>query len=378
MQADIVIIGGGLIGLAIAHRLAGDGADVCLVEAGQPGGGTTAAAAGMLCPGFELAHIGESKQESFHRFAMASLTSWRELAPALAETTGIDIDLRMTGALSLAATEIEADALTALADRLSAFGRRPVMVSRPEIEQLQPGLDPHYETALYLADEGHVDPRLAARSLAIACAALGVTLLERTSVTGLDREGDRIAAVMTGAGERIEAGQVIAAAGLASRKFWLEPGPAPFFSIKGQALSLDAAQAGLSCVIRTSSAYLCPKAGGRVVVGATEEHNIETLTTDEDRIDSLSEGAVSVAPGLKGASVTEAWAGLRPTTPDRLPIIGRSLVAENLIYASGHHRNGILLAPATARLVAALAGGAGNPGLTAPDRFSDQGTDRHR
>jgi len=371
MQADIVIIGGGLIGLAIAHRLAGEGADVCLIEAGQPGAGSTSAAAGMLCPGFELAHVDEDKQESFHRFAMASLASWRELAPALAETTGIDIDLQMTGALGLAASGKEAAALTALADRLSEFGRRPVMLSRGELDQLQPGLHERFEGALYLADEGQVDPRLAASALAQACKAMGVTMIEQSAVTNLERQGDRVAAVTTSMGERIEAGQVIAAAGLASRDFWLEPGPTPFFSIKGQALSLEAADAGLSCVIRTSGTYLCPKAGGRLVVGATEERDIETLTTDEDRIDTLSEGAVSVAPSLKDCAVTDAWAGLRPTTPDRLPVIGRSSVAENLIYASGHHRNGILLAPATARLVAAIVGGAGNPGLTAPDRFSD-------
>ncbi|NHK27817.1 glycine oxidase ThiO [Parvularcula flava] len=370
MQADIVIIGGGLIGLAIAHRLAGEGADVCLIEAGQPGAGTTSAAAGMLCPGFELAHVDEDRQESFHRFAMASLASWRELAQALVETSGIDIDLRMTGALGLAASAREAAGLKSLAERLSGFGRRPVMLSRGELDQLQPGLHARFGTALYLADEGQVDPRLAASALAKTCKAMGVKLIEDVAVTSLEREADRICAVKTSNGERIEAGQVIAAAGLASRDFWLEKGPVPFFSIKGQALSLDAATASLSCVIRTSGTYLCPKAGGRLVVGATEERHIETLTTDEDRIDSLSEGAASVAPGLKGCTVTDAWAGLRPTTPDRLPVIGRSSGVENLIYASGHHRNGILLAPATARLVAAIVGGAGNPGLTAPDRFA--------
>ncbi|GGD01565.1 glycine oxidase ThiO [Aquisalinus flavus] len=370
MHADIVIIGGGLIGLAIAHRLAGDGADVCLIEAGQPGAGTTSAAAGMLCPGFELAHFAAEKQESFHRFAMASLAGWREMAPALAEATGIHIDLRMSGALGLAANEKELAGFSTLAGRLSDFGRRPVMLSRDELDQLQPGLHERFRGALYLADEGQVDPRLAATSMVAACEAMGVRIIGQTNVTGLDKEGDRVTAVTTGDGERVAAGQVIAAAGLASRNFWLEPGPAPFFSIKGQALSLAAGAAGLACVIRTSGTYLCPKADGRLVVGATEERDIETLTTDEDRLDSLYEGAAAIAPGLKECAVTGAWAGLRPTTPDRLPVIGRSLRVRNLIYAGGHHRNGILLAPATARLVAAIAGGAGNPALTAPDRFA--------
>lgn len=370
MQADIVIIGGGLIGLAIAHRLAGDGADVCLIEAGQPGGGTTSAAAGMLCPGFELAHFAADRQERFHRFAMASLAGWRDLAPALAEAIGIDIDLRMDGALGPAANDKELGALSRLADRLSGFGRRPVMLSRDELDQLQPGLHQRFVGALYLPDEGQVDPRRAAMALVRACEAMGVRIITQTSVARLDTDGDRVIGVTTADGAQVAAGQVIAAAGLASRNFWLEPGPAPFFSIKGQALSLAAGEAALGCVIRTSGTYLCPKAGGRLVVGATEEQDIETLTTDEDRLDSLCEGAAAVAPGLKGCAVTDAWAGLRPTTPDRLPVIGRSLRVQNLIYAGGHHRNGILLAPATARLVAAIAGGAGNPALTAPDRFS--------
>ena len=339
MQADIVIIGGGLIGLAIAHRLAGEGADVCLVEAGTPGGGTTGAAAGMLCPGFELAHVEEPKREAFHRFAMASLNGWRELAPVLAEATSTDIDLRMSGALGLAASDQEKSTLTTLAGRLGGFGRRPVMLNRTELDQLQPGLNARFRAALYLADEGQVDPRRAAAALATACRAAGVTMIEQSAVTGLEREGVRVSAVTTAKGERIAAGQVVAAAGLASRTFWLEPGPAPFFSIKGQALSLDAPDAGLSCVIRTRGTYLCPKAGGRVVVGATEERDNETLTTDEDHIAELSRGALVVSPALAGCAITDAWAGLRPTTPDHLPVIGRSAIAENLIYASGHHRN---------------------------------------
>lgn len=369
MHSDIIIIGGGIIGLAIAYRLARRGAAVSVIEAGRPGGGTTSAAAGMLCPGFELPHLSVSDRAPFHAAGMASLSAWPALRDDLLADTGQDIDLRMEGACGLVGSQSHRRQLIDLHRELSVFGRSPQWLDRAALRTHYPQLADRYDEALLLPDEGQADPRRTANALLGAINAAGVSVVESQRAVAFETSGGRLTGVRLDGGEVIPGGHVVVAAGLAARELWQEEGAAPLFAVKGQAFSLAPVPDLAGCVIRTETTYICPKAGARVVIGATEEANVEDLSTDEKQIAVLRREAAGIVPGLDPVPITERWAGLRPTTPDRLPIIGRSRRHANLVYACGHYRNGILLAPVTARMVSDMLEGEAEDPAFSPARF---------
>jgi glycine oxidase len=362
---DVVVLGGGVAGLTVAWRAALRGLRVVVLEGGEPGQGATRHAAGMLAPVTE-ADLGE---RALLELGLASLRRWPAFAAELREASGEDPGYRECGALVVARDRDEAEAL----ERELGFRRElglDVERLRPsQARRLEPALAPTVRLALSAPDDHAADPRLLVAALAEACRRAGVEV--RTGVTAervAVRDG-RAVGVEAG-GELVGAGQVVLAAGAWSGGL----GELPVRPVKGQILRLrDPEGPGLvERILRFEGGYLVPRGDGRYVLGATvEERGFDTTVTAGGLLELLRE-AHELVPGLHELVVEEATAGLRPGTPDNAPLLGRSERTEGLVLATGHHRNGILLAPATGDLVAAVLAGEEPVELApfAPDRFT--------
>lgn len=363
-QPDVLILGAGVIGASIAWRLAAAGLDVVVVDAGAAGGTppATLASAGMLAPSFERAHLGA--ETPLAAFSRESLRQWADFAAALEAASGLSVDFDRRGVLAVAFDEAGLAAL-----RQSTAGEA---LSGDAARALEPALAPEVIGAVFSAGDAQVDPLLVARALDVAMAGAGVRALRGRRAVAI--EGGDGYRVLLDDGARLSAGLVVIATGARL------PAGAPLadgavFPVKGEAYAAARPAAGPWRVIRSAGAYLCPKADGRVFVGATELPGETGLDVRADAIDALAAAAAKAAPAMRGARELSRWAGLRPATADGAPIIGSSATTgDRLFYALGHYRNGVLLAPATAAALAALIlGGAPAPAAFSPDRFASLG-----
>jgi glycine oxidase len=359
-KPDVAVVGGGPIGLASAWRAAQRGLSVCVLDAGEPGAGGRVAgergawqvAAGMLAPVAE-AQFGEDALLELNLRAAAGFPA---LCAELEQAAGRDPGLRRTGTLVVARDRDEAEAL----DRLLAFRRRLGL----DVERLlptaarraEPALAPTVRLALDIAGDHSVDPRRLVPALAEAVRRAGGLVRARARVIGLTLDGERVTGVRLEDGSTLAAGAVLVAAGAyAGRLDGLPPGAAvPVRPVKGQVLRLrDPRGPGLvERTIRTSEAYIVPRADGRYVLGATmEERGFDTAPTAGGVFELLRDVS-EVLPGVLELELEELLAGLRPAMPDNMPAIGAGAL-EGLVWATGHHRNGILLAGLTGELAAA-------------------------
>jgi len=375
LKTDIAIVGGGVIGLSIAWRLAAAGADVVVVDAGAAAPPASLAAAGMLAPSFELA--GEADGGPLLDLSVESLEDWPGFARALQAATGQDVDLKLNGILGVAFDAAAARSLEARAAGMARAGREARLLDGRDARAAAPGLADGVVAGLFAPGEGQADPTRLLPALAAAAEAAGVRRA-RTHIARVKRSAAGYA-LLDGAGATVAAARrVVIATGAATVDLGDSPFP-PVRPVKGEALALappapDAPRP--PHVIRSAHAYLCPKADGRVVVGATEIEGDTGLAPDPARIEALKAAAVEVFPPLADYAEADRWAGLRPGTPDGAPILGPAGEAPGLVFALGHHRNGILLAPATARRITAYLQGAEDAGLFAvfePDRFAGGG-----
>jgi glycine oxidase len=337
----ILIAGGGVIGLMTAYALARAGAVVTVIDSGGPA--ATAAAAGMLAPSFESAlHAGAALEA----FARESLAMWRTIAPEIEAGAGMSVDLQTNGILSVA-----------FADEKGAFpedmeGGAPL--SRSEARALEPSLGGEIAHAWFAENDGQIDPRALLAALPVAIARHGGRIMRGQRVAALGTASGAVSGAILSSGARLAAGAVIVATGAAAEALGPLP-PRAIFPVKGEALALAREAGAPSRVVRTRSAYLCPKADGRVIIGATEIARDRSLTADAERIAALKRGAARAAPAMAHAAEIERWAGLRPATADGRPIIGAAPDGPaGLFYALGHYRNGVLLAPATAAALTRL------------------------
>ena len=337
---DAIVVGAGLIGLASAWRAAQRGLSVLVVERDRVGAGASGVAAGMLAPVTE-ADFGEEEQL---RDNLAAAERWPAFAAELEERSGLGTGYRRTGALVVAADRDDVAELCRLHEFQRASGLGSEWLTPSAARRLEPGLSPRIGGAIDAPAEAQADPRAVVAALAVAAREAGVEILEGVSVESLDP-----AAVLLPAG-RVTAGAVVVAAGAWSGDLSPDARVRP---LKGQLLQLRG-MPPCERIVRTPRCYIVPRADGRVVVGATmEERGFDTSST-ADAVFRLLEAAREALPDIGELEFEGVGVGLRPATQDNRPVVGER---GGLILATGHGRNGVLLAPVTAERVAALAAG---------------------
>ena len=369
---DLVVIGAGLIGLSCAWRAAQTGMSVLVLERDNAGAGASGVAAGMLAPVTE-AGFGE---EALLELNLRARKSWSGFAAELEELTGMPSGYAESGALVVAADRDDAEELR----RLHAFQRRLGLESEwlaaRECRRLEPALSPRVAGAILAPEDGHADPRAVMRALVVAIGGAGGELVAPAEAESLEVDDGRVTGVRTSDGRSVGAASVLLAAGAWSADGAIagQCGAPAVRPVKGQLLELRVRRAQCAParrIIRTPRCYIVTREDGRVVVGATvEEKGFDTAVT-ADAVFNLLEAAREVMPEVVELELVAARAGLRPATPDNAPAIGRGEL-DGLLWATGHYRNGVLLAPLTARAIASLLRGVeGPPELRAfdPGRF---------
>jgi glycine oxidase len=356
---DVIVVGAGVIGLASAWRIAERGLSVCVVERDEPGAGASGVAAGMLAPVTEA----EFGAQALLALNLESARLWPEFAGELRERAGADVGFRLGGALVVAADRDDAEELRRLHAFQESLGLDVEWLAPRAARRLEPALSPRIGGAIHAPHEGQVDPRALARALVAALDDAGGDLVTGAEVTRLTGDG-----VDTSAGH-VAAEQVVVAAGCWSGELRFQGAP-PVRPVKGQILRLrrPAGQPRLAeHLIRTPRCYVVDRESGEVVIGATVEERGFDDTVTADGVYRLLEAAWEVLPDAGELEWVEVGARLRPGTPDNAPAIGRAEGGDRrVVWATGHHRNGILLTPVTADAVAAIVAGDDAPAAVAP------------
>lgn len=367
-----------MIGLTVAWRARVQGLSVALLERERLGRGASHAAAGMLAPVAEV-EFGASARRVLE-LGLRSAAMWPAFASELEGLSSLSVGLRQTGTLVLARDDDEARELERQISLREELGLRARRLLPSQARECEPALAPTLRLALHAPDDHSVDPRLVLEALQAACRLSGVELRERTAVAGIDLDGaGRVRGVRLQGGELLHAERVLIAAGAWSAQLEGLPIQArvPIHPVKGQILRLcDPAGAGLlERVVRFQGGYLVPRGDGNYVLGATVEERGFDRSPTAGGVYELLRDAHELVPGVSELQVAELGVGLRPGTPDNAPVIGPA-GPEGLMWASGHHRNGILLAPLTAELIigALEASGAPDPLLATcdPGRFAER------
>jgi glycine oxidase len=343
---DVVVVGGGVIGCAVARHAALGGLSVCVVERGQPGAEASHAAAGMLSPLAEASHPGP-----FLDLLLRAREVFPEMADALREETGADVGYNDAGTLYLSLREADDAELEERFAWQSAAGLPVERLSGDEVRAMEPAVSPSVRSALRFPGDHQVENRILARALWAAAARAGAGFRLGADAVALLRDGDRVAGVELSGGERIAARQVVIAGGCWAGHLAGLPRPVPVEPVLGQLLALESIPPIFRHVVDSPRCYVVPRSDGRLIVGATVEHAGFRKSVTPAGLRMLIDGAMEVAPSLSSAPVAETWAGLRPGTPDGQPILGRDPDVDGLVYATGHFRNGILLAPLTGQLI---------------------------
>ena len=347
---DVAIIGGGVMGCAIAWQLAKRGVSCALVERGSFGGGASGATAGVVGP---LWHLDPEDQDVF-RLGMRSLELFPQWAAELAEA-GVNPEFQQTGVLRLAFSEQEIEELAGFHRWQSQLEMGVQWLGRDDVLKQEPNASPEILAALFSPSEGCVRGQRFCDALAHAAGRLGARLYEGAEVTGLIYEGDRVVGIETTAGS-IPSGRVVLAAGpwsgIAGR--WTAPGGSldlPVRGVKGQRILLRLPGFMPRSPVRNSDVYVVPRLGGNILVASTREEGRSDETVTAEGIATLVSGAVRSFPLLGDAAFVSGRAGVRPATPDGRPIIGPIPGVEGLTIATGHDAVGMMLSPGTAELV---------------------------
>ncbi|HXD73285.1 MAG TPA: glycine oxidase ThiO [Vicinamibacterales bacterium] len=361
-------MGAGIVGCAVGYELARRGASVQIVDDRQPGMGATQASAGMLAPFTEA----KDRNTTFLELAVRSLDLYDEFVPRVADTARTTVGYKRTGTLDVASSRERLDHLRDVAARLEARGVKLSMLDAAEARAEEPQLGRSTLGALLIEAHGYVRAGELTRALVAAARCHGAQLVEGARARSISqRDGDLV--VDTGRGS-VTGGAVVVTAGSWSGEINVGAGTprVPVRPVRGQLLHLAWQSDPLRRVTWGDHCYLVPWDNGTVLLGATmEEVGFDERTTVTG-ISGLMTAACDLIPSAGKAALGSARAGLRPGTPDALPIIGWSQAMPNLMYATGHFRNGVLLCPLTAQLVArAMVDGVDDPLLAeiGPRRF---------
>jgi len=377
MDQDVLIVGGGTIGLGIGFELVRRGTPVTIFERDEAGRGTSYQAAGMLAPDAEI----EFEELELYDLNRESLRRWPAFAERVENASGQSVDYRDEGTLIVADDRDAAEALERLYEFQQEQGLTLEWLTGEEAREIEPFVAPRLSAAVFAPSDHQVDNRRLVDALRTAFEAEGGTLREDTPVEAVVPDAET-PAVRTTDGKRVAGDRVVVAAGVWSRELdGLTPDATPpVRPVKGQMIQLRRKRPfDLQHVVRGPEAYLAPKSDGRIVMGATsEEMGFDTTVTAGGLYDLL-EGGWEVVPGIRDLPVDETWAGLRPASRDHAPLLGET-TAPGVLMATGHYRHGILLTPITAEEMARLI----RTGETSdwvqpfsPLRFSQAGSPTH-
>ncbi|MFD7938552.1 glycine oxidase ThiO [Streptomyces sp. NPDC059755] len=358
--SDVLVIGGGIIGLVTAWRAAQRGFATAVVDP-APGGGAAQVAAGMLAAVTEL-HHGE---QTLLGLNLASARRYPEFVAELTELTGHDLGYRRCGTLAVALDSDDRAHLRELHALQQQSGLESEWLSGRECRRLEPLLAPGVRGGLRVDGDHQIDPRRLTAALVVACERAGVAF-HRVRAERLSVVGERATGVVTPDGTALEAGQVVLAGGSLSGRLAGVPQDVlpPVRPVKGQVLRLTVPSRyapflsrTVRAVVRGSQVYLVPRENGELVVGATSEELGWDTTVTAGGVYELLRDAHELVPGITELPLTETRAGLRPGSPDNAPLLGPTELA-GLLLATGHYRNGVLLTPVTGDAMAhALATG---------------------
>lgn len=356
---SVVVVGGGLIGLASAWRAAERGLDVTVVD-DAPGSGASGVAAGMLAPVTEVTY----GEEELLRLGIASAQRWAGFASDLAEAAERPVAYRSDGTLLVAHDDDDRRALDDLAGFMADLDLDVERLRSRQCRQREPLLHPRIRGGVLAHGDHSVDPRQVLAALEVAADRAGVTL-RRDRVAAVEHHDGRVTGVRLEDAEVVPASQVVLAAGVWSGRIDGLPAEVvpPVRPVKGQVLRLRSPDEHLRLggavrgLVRGRSVYLVPREDGEVVVGATQEERGFDTEVTAGGVRELLDDAVRLVPGIDEFALVDAVAGLRPGTPDNRPLLGRTAL-DGLVLATGHFRNGVLLTPVTAEVVADVLVGA--------------------
>lgn len=350
-STEVAIVGAGVIGLSCAFELAKRGKSVTVIEREEPGFGASTVAAGMLTPSFEV----ETTPPSLVELQLDSLRRYPAFISEIEAASGLACGYRDEGTLWVSRhrdDELELEHIRKIQEDRGLPARR---LTGRETRQIEPYLSPRIIGGLLVETDHQVNSRKLVPALAAACRCLGVELVENTAVKTVERSGGRIELTLQSRGDQtvLRSEQVLLAAGV-----WLEEGlvtPLPQIGmrpIKGQIVHLKG-QPLVDRVLRNSDVYIVPRAGGELLLGATEEEQGFDMQPTAGGTLDLLRYAFEILPGLYDLYVSEIDVGLRPAVSDHQPVLGPT-DSEGIFIAGGHYRGGIILAPATAHWMAEL------------------------
>jgi glycine oxidase len=341
---EAVIAGGGLIGGAIALELALAGVRVAIFELGEPGREASWASAGILSPAPEnpatipLVPLGK-----------ASMSLYPQFIARVEEISGQEVGFRAKGTVEALFSRDAARELSTHVALHHGWGLRAEAISAVDARELEPALSPELEAAVLRPDEASVDNRALTQAVLAAARKSGAEIFSHREVRGVWREKQRCAGLLF-ENEKVSANWTIIAAGSFSASIAGVDAYAPVRPAKGQMVSLRAERLKIERVLWSDKIYLVPRNDGRILAGATVEYVGFDRKVTAGALAKVLSGALELAPDLAHARVEETWAGLRPDSPDHLPILGPADI-DGLMIATGHFRSGILLTPITARLI---------------------------
>jgi glycine oxidase len=341
---DVVIAGGGVIGGAMALELARAGLSVAVFDRQQPGQEASWASAGILSPAPENPGV-----VSMVPLGKASMSLYPEFVAQIEETSGVSTGFRPKGTLeALFSHDTKAELSTIIALH-HGLGLKAEPLRAEDARELEPSLSEEVEAAVLRPEEASIDNRALTAAILQAAKRRGAEIFPGDAAKAIWREGNRCAGLVL-QNEKVEADWTIIAAGCFSAMI---DGIAPYAPVrpaKGQMAALRADEVNLERVLWSEKIYLVPRNDGRILAGATVEHAGFDKRVTAGGIDKILSAAIDLAPGLANARIEETWAGLRPDSPDHLPILGPTDI-DGLLMATGHFRSGILLTPITARLI---------------------------
>ena len=345
--ADVVVIGGGVIGSAIAYTLAGQKQKTILVDKHQPGREASAAAAGILAVSSD-----RSKHGPLYQLKRASQELYPALIQDLEQQTGIDIEYQTVGVLGVIRNDADEKKYRSLYDLRREQGHPVTWLSADEVHRVEPALTTDICSAVHFSGDHHLHNGKLAEALAQAAEKRGVQFRVDTTVNEVRIKNGKAHSLLIGE-EWVEAGIVVIAAGAWSRQVGELFGISiPVKPAKGQMLAVRTTV--IRHVISHDEHYLVPRKNGEVIIGSTVEYVGHAKDVTLEAIQSFIHRSEALVPGISKAPLSRFWAGLRPYSPTRRPILCRAPELDNVILAAGHHRSGIVLAPITGTVISEL------------------------